>query len=89
MVRLLKEMLILLSAALALFYLLMPSLLPDIIPLFGWMDEGAATLTLVNALNYYGIDLTNIYGRRNARRVIRRVRKKPATTIENSPISAE
>ena len=78
MVRLLKEMLIVLLAVIALFYLMLPSVLPDFIPLIGWLDEGAATLTLLNTLKYYGLDLTNLYGSRSSRRVVRRVkRKKP------------
>jgi uncharacterized membrane protein YkvA (DUF1232 family) len=79
MIRLLKEMLIMASALIALAYLMLPSALPDFIPIIGWMDEGAAMLTLTNALSYYGLDLTNIYGRRptKKRRIVRRVRQEP------------
>jgi len=94
MVRLLKEMLIVLLAVMALFYLMLPSVLPDFIPLIGWLDEGAATLTLLNTLKYYGLDLTNLYGSRS-RKVVRRVkRKKPQerpsadddTYVDSGPI---
>jgi uncharacterized membrane protein YkvA (DUF1232 family) len=77
MTRLIKEMLIITSGIVAVIYLIMPSLLPDFIPFLGWLDEGAATLTLVNVLNYYGLDLTNLYGSRNANKLIRRVRRVP------------
>lgn len=77
MTRLVKEILIIFSGIVAFVYLMLPSLLPDFIPLLGWIDEGAATLTLVNVLNYYGLDLTNLYGARNKGKVVRRVRRVP------------
>ena len=89
MTRLIKEMLIITSGIVAITYLIMPSLLPDFIPVFGWLDEGAATLTLVNVLNYYGLDLTNLYGSRNASKVIRRVRRVPKQTTTRREIVNE
>jgi len=80
MIRLIKEILIAGSGILALIYLMLPSPLLDIIPFIGWLDEGAATITLINCLNYYGLDLTNLYGRRitgGKKRVVRKVRRKP------------
>jgi len=88
MIRLLKEMMIVLLAVVSLIYLMLPSLLPDFIPLIGWLDEGAATLTIVNTLKYYGLDLTDLYGTRSTKKVVRRVKRKkpeadPAETDED------
>ena len=68
--RLFKEMFIIFLAGFAAIYLINPTagfleLLPDNIPGFGNIDEGLATLILINTLNYYGIDLTNFYSRGN------------------------
>lgn len=43
--------------------------LPDNWPIIGNIDEGVATLLLLNALKYFGIDLTNIF-KRNREEVI-------------------
>jgi uncharacterized membrane protein YkvA (DUF1232 family) len=82
MSRLIKEMLILGLAFVAGAYLMFPSLLPDFIPVIGWMDEGVATLILINTLRYYGVDLTNFYGKNT--RVIRR-RRIPSSHAYISP----
>lgn len=68
MSRLLKEMLVLGTAFVALIYLMLPTLgvfelAPDFLPIVGWLDEGVATLILANTLRYYGIDLTALYKR--------------------------
>ncbi|MFN8449608.1 MAG: DUF1232 domain-containing protein [Anaerolineae bacterium] len=67
--RLLKEMMILGLGAVALLYLIYPSLgvfelIPDAIPVIGSLDEASATIILVNTLRYYGLDLARLYGRR-------------------------
>lgn len=36
--------------------------IPDSIPFIGNLDEGAATLLLLSALAYFGVDLQNIFG---------------------------
>ncbi len=68
MKRLVKEMLILGLGALALVYLIYPSLgvfelIPDAIPLIGSLDEATATIFLINTLRYYGLDLSRLYGK--------------------------
>jgi hypothetical protein len=68
MKRLFKEMFILGLAAVALIYLIYPSLgvfelIPDAIPLIGSLDEATATLIILNTLRYYGVDLSRLYGR--------------------------
>lgn len=86
MARLLKEMIILGMAAGAALYLMFPSLLPDFLPLIGWIDEGAATVVLLNTFRYYGIDLTDLYNRKPQdappQKVVRRVRRVPKAQIE-------
>lgn len=72
MPRLLREMIILGVTAFAGLYLILPSLIPDFIPVIGWIDEGMATLIIINTLNYYGINLTNLYGDKTVKKVVRR-----------------
>ncbi len=54
-------------------------LIPDAVPVFGSMDEAAATVLLINTLNYYGLDLSRLYGRSSGqeRRRKRRLRESP------------
>jgi uncharacterized membrane protein YkvA (DUF1232 family) len=52
----------------SLVYLLNPTagfveLIPDNIPLFGNLDEAAATAILIAALAYFGLDVTRLFGR--------------------------
>lgn len=87
--RLIKEMFILGLAFVAVVYLMYPSLgffelIPDAIPLIGSLDEGAATLILLNTLNYYGFDVTHLYGK-PTRRKRRRRRKAPPPDIVTLP----
>ena len=60
--RLFRELIILILAALAVVYLFLPSLLPDVVPLVGWLDEGLATTILLSALKHWGLDLTSLFG---------------------------
>ncbi len=65
---LLAHLLVPLAGALALLYLIYPSLsifelIPDAVPLVGNLDEAGAMLLLTNALAWYGIDLNRL-GRR-------------------------
>lgn len=67
--RLLKEMMIIGLAGVALIYLIYPSLgvfelIPDAIPVLGSIDEASATLILINTFRYYGFDVTRFYGKR-------------------------
>lgn len=68
--RLLKEMMIIGLAIIAVIYLMYPSfgvfeLIPDAIPVIGSLDEATATVIILNTLRYYGLDLARLYGRRN------------------------
>jgi hypothetical protein len=87
--RLIKEMFILGLAFFALVYLTFPTLgifelIPDAIPVIGSLDEGAATLILLNTLNYYGFDVTHLYGKPPRRRRRRR-RKAPPPDVVTLP----
>ena len=67
--RLFKEMLVIGLAALAGLYLLNPTLglfefIPDALPVIGNIDEAGATLIILNALRYYGINLDRLFGNR-------------------------
>ena len=63
-----KEVFILFLGFLALFYMLIDplqfDLIPDLIPLIGWLDDGMAITVLVAVLKHYGVDLTNFLGER-------------------------
>lgn len=78
--RLFKEMSILLTAFIAVMYMILPSLIPDVIPFIGALDEGAATLIILSTLKYYGIDLTGIYGVRYTRQRRRKATFAPRVT---------
>jgi uncharacterized membrane protein YkvA (DUF1232 family) len=87
--RLIKEMFILGLAFFAAVYLMFPTLgifelIPDAIPIIGSLDEGAATLILLNTLNYYGFNITNLYGKPTKQRRRRR-RKLPPSDIITMP----
>ena len=60
--RFFKEMIIVIITAITVVYLFLPSLLPDIVPLVGWLDEGLATTILLSALKHWGLDLTGLFG---------------------------
>ena len=44
--------------------LLFPSLLPDVIPVVGALDEAAATTLLISCLAYFGVDMGSLFGRK-------------------------
>lgn len=46
---------------LSVLVLVFPSILPDVIPLIGTLDEVAATTLLISCLAYFGVDLGNIF----------------------------
>lgn len=82
MVRLLREMIILGMAALAALYLLNPGfgvfeLLPDNLPLVGNIDEAGATLILLNTVRYYGLDITNLWKKRDRQLPVPPQQRKP------------
>ncbi|MEL6405042.1 MAG: YkvA family protein [Chloroflexota bacterium] len=59
--RFFREFFIFILGALALIYLFLPSLLPDLVPLVGWLDEGVATTIVLGVLKHYGLDLTSLF----------------------------
>lgn len=44
--------------------LIFPSMVPDIIPVVGAMDEAVATTLLISCLAYFGVDIGSIFGRK-------------------------
>lgn len=60
--RLIRELVIIVISIVALLYLFAPSLIPDLIPFIGWLDEGIATTIILSALRYYGLDLAGLFG---------------------------
>lgn len=57
MSRIIKEMFIISLGVGSVIYLMAPSLLPDVLPVVGALDEVTATIILTNVLAYYGINL--------------------------------
>lgn len=60
--RIVRELIIVMIASISVVYLFLPSLLPDIVPLVGWIDEGLATTIMLSALKHWGLDLTGLFG---------------------------
>lgn len=65
-----KKFSVVLAGLLAFLYLLNPTagvfeLIPDNIPLVGNLDEATATMVLLAALRYFGIDLTEMFIKKN------------------------
>lgn len=66
-----KDLLVALVGVLAFLYLMNPTfgvfeLLPDNIPLVGNIDEATATMVLLGALRYFGLDLTRLFVKQKA-----------------------
>ena len=64
----LKDLIVLGLGAVAVLYLIYPSLgifelIPDATPLIGSLDEIAAAALLLNCLRYFGVDLTRFFSR--------------------------
>jgi uncharacterized membrane protein YkvA (DUF1232 family) len=67
--RFVKELIIIGVALLALIYLINPTagileFIPDNFPVVGNLDEAGATVILLNALAYYGLDISKMLGSR-------------------------
>ncbi len=60
--RFIREILIVVISFVALLYLFAPSLIPDLLPVVGWIDEGIATTIVLSALRHYGLDLAGLFG---------------------------
>lgn len=68
MQRLFKDLVVLAFAALAALYMINPTagfleFIPDAFPIVGNLDEATATLIIINALRYFGLDLSRLFGR--------------------------
>ena len=66
-----KKLLVALAGLLAFLYLMNPTFgvaefLPDNIPLLGNIDEATASMVLLGALRFFGLDLTNLFVKRPA-----------------------
>jgi hypothetical protein len=66
-----KDLLVALAGVLAFLYLMNPTfgvfeLLPDNLPLVGNIDEATATMVLLGALRYFGLDLTRLFVKQKA-----------------------
>lgn len=69
--RLMKDVFVLGLAGLAVLYLINPTagfleFLPDNLPVVGNLDEATATLIVLNALRYFGVDLSRLFGRNDS-----------------------
>lgn len=76
MSRLVKETMIFGLFVVAVLYLGFPQLIPDFIPWIGQLDDGVAFTIILGALRHYGLDLTEIFGKRE---------KQPVLPAENMP----
>lgn len=65
--RVIRELFIFGLGAAAVIYLFLPSALPDLVPLIGWLDEGLATTILLSVLKHYGLDFTGLFGDSDAK----------------------
>ena len=84
-----KETLIVGLAVFAAVALMLPSFIPDFIPFIGFADEAFWTLILINTANYYGLNLSSIYGD-NKKRTVRRIKKKkrkPTAYVDSNTAS--
>ncbi len=87
MVRIVREMFVFFMFCFGIVYLMFPTLgifelIPDVIPVVGNIDEAGATLLIVNALNYWGLDLTTLMGTPK-KRTRSRVIQLPAGTEQD------
>lgn len=60
-----KGIIVFLIGLFALLVLIMPSVLPDFIPIIGALDEATATAVLIACARYYGWDLSKFLGRKD------------------------
>ncbi len=70
-----KNIVVIAVGILSALYLLNPSaglfeLIPDNIPGIGNLDEATAVFLLLSCLRYFGIDIANIFRRKNGRDMV-------------------
>lgn len=63
-----KDLVVVAAGALGVLYLINPTagfleLLPDPLPLVGNLDEATATVLVVSALRYFGVDAARLFSR--------------------------
>ena len=66
----LKGILIILGGIIGLIYIINPGagiieIIPDAVPIIGNLDEAGATLLILGALRYIGVDLTKLFRKDN------------------------
>lgn len=64
---LIKNSTVILVGLLSLIYLINPTagiieIIPDNIPFVGNVDEGLATVLLISAIRYFGVDIAKVFG---------------------------
>lgn len=69
-----KAIVVIVLGVLSLLYILNPGagifeLIPDNIPILGNLDEATAVMVLLACLRYFGIDIGNIFKRRENKRI--------------------
>ena len=69
LMKLIRDLLVLCSGVLSALYLLnftfgVAEFIPDNIPIFGNLDEAAATALLINCLAYFGVDIGHFLRRK-------------------------
>ena len=84
-----RNLVVLMAGGIAAIYLINPTFgyiefIPDNFPLIGNLDEAGATVLLVSALGYYGIDVTNIFPQRRKKKV-RRLPQRNTTSNQPPP----
>jgi len=63
-----KSFLVFTVGALSFIYLLNPTagvfeIIPDLVPIFGNIDEATATALLISSLGYFGINVSDFFSR--------------------------
>ena len=79
-----RNLVVLMAGGIAAVYLMNPTagfieFIPDNFPLIGNLDEAGATVLLVSALGYYGVDVTSIFPQKRKKKV----RRLPQRTTSN------
>ncbi len=73
----LKNIVVIVIGLLSILYLLNPGagvfeLIPDNIPGLGNLDEATAVLLLLSCLRYFGVDITNVFRKKNSRDIVKK-----------------
>lgn len=68
--KLLRDLLVLASGVVSALYLLnftfgVAEFIPDNVPIFGNLDEAAATALLINCLAYFGVNVGHLFRRKD------------------------